>query len=345
MAEEESAVAICQTAHNQQPQLIAHFKQVVQAGRLAHAFLFAGPDGRGQLPLAKWLAMRLFCEHVDANGDPDGTCVHCVRIAKGEHPDVLELAPVGQRLKIDQIRQLRTEFTKKAVEGQQKVFIIQGADTMTTSAANSLLKFIEEPVGQQTAILLAENRQQLLPTIISRTEVIEFPRPATQDFHQEVMALGYPDDEQAYLVQALTDSLAEAGRWLENEWFNQAVAAVTELVTAMLQGERVAFNMVQTHLVPLALDRSRAKIIMAMVVQAWRDLLMQRLAPGQAPANYVALSQQWDDLAVPIKTETILTILEQALAMQQRWQLNISFQATLEAFILTSQLALAENRK
>lgn len=344
MAEEASAVAICQMALDQQPQLVAHFKHMVQAGTLAHAFLFAGPDGRGQLPLAKWLAMRLFCQHVDANGNPDGTCVDCVRIAKGEHPDVLELAPTGQRLKIDQIRQLRSEFTKKAVEGQQKVFIIRGADTMTTSAANSLLKFIEEPVGQQTAILLAENRQQLLPTIISRTEVIEFPRVAAQDFHQQVMDLGY-SDEESYLVQALTDSLTEARNWLEDDWFASAVRAVTQLVTELLQGDLTAFTTVQTNIVPLASDRSRAKTLMAMVVQAWRDLLMQRLVPSQQQPHFVALTNQWAPLAEVVPTDVILTVLEQALSMQQRWQLNISFQATLEAFVLTSQLTLAENRK
>ena len=86
-------------ANAQQPQLIAQFKQAVASEQLAHAFLFTGPRGRGQDLVADWLAMRLMCRNVTADGQPDGMCDQCQRIASHEHPDVIQLAPDGNSIK------------------------------------------------------------------------------------------------------------------------------------------------------------------------------------------------------------------------------------------------------
>ena len=102
--------------------------------------------------------MRLFCQNPDDQGFPCGVCNECRRIIEKEHPDVVEIEPDGQSIKVDQVRFLKSEFSKSAVEGNQKVFIIFAAETMTTSAANSLLKFIEEPVGNTVAFLITSNR-------------------------------------------------------------------------------------------------------------------------------------------------------------------------------------------
>lgn len=82
---------------------------------------------------------------------PCGRCSECRRIADHGFPDVVEVAPDGASIKVDQIRFLKAEFSKSGVEGTRKIFIISDAEKMTASAANSLLKFLEEPSGDVCA--------------------------------------------------------------------------------------------------------------------------------------------------------------------------------------------------
>ena len=324
-------------ANAQQPQLIAQFKQAVASDQLAHAFLFTGPRGRGQGLVADWLAMRLMCRNVTADGQPDGMCDQCQRIASNEHPDVIQLAPDGNSIKVDQVRFLRDEFTKTAVEGNQKVFIVAGADTMTSSAANGLLKFIEEPVGQQTAILIAENRAQILPTVVSRTQVVDFPALGPEQMQSSLMAVGF-NATQAELVRTLTDSSEVAAEWLVDDWFQQAEQAVGNLVTATLKKDDTAFTMVQTNLVPLAGEPARARVLLAMMAQAWRDILLSRTS--DVPVRFSAGST-WQRDGQRYTTATLLAVLDIVLAAPQRLQKNINFQTTVESTVLESQFKLA----
>ena len=82
--------------------------------KISHAYLFTGPRGRGQGLVADWLAMRLMCRNVTADGQPDGMCDQCQRIASNEHPDVIQLAPDGNSIKVDQVRFLRDSCNKNA---------------------------------------------------------------------------------------------------------------------------------------------------------------------------------------------------------------------------------------
>lgn len=318
-----------------QPQLIAQLQKALASQQLAHAFLFTGPAGRGQELVADWLAMRLMCQHVTPDGQPDGTCDQCQRIMQHEHPDVIEVQPDGKSIKVDQVRFLKDEFTKTAVEGQQKIFIVAGADTMTTSAANGLLKFIEEPAQGQTAILIAENRSQILPTIISRTQVINFSAVSDEQFKEELLAMGYTA-KQIPLVQSLTDSTVVAEEWLTDDWFEHATQATIDLVSMILKNSDQAFTLVQMVYVPLALDAAHNKTLLMMLGQAWRDILL--LKTGVQDSRF---TDEWANAAQHFKTETLLAVISIVLAAPQRLEKNINFQTTLEATILESQFKLA----
>lgn len=326
-----TSMQIIETAHVQQPKLVAQFQRAIASNRLAHAFLFSGPAGRGQLDVATWLAMRLLCEKPNESGDPDGTCVNCLRIANDEHPDVLVVRPDGKSLKIDQIRALKDEFSKKAVESNQKVFVIVGADTMTTSAANGLLKFMEEPAGPQTAILLAEHRSQMLPTIISRTQVIEFNAGDIAHFESQLQAIGYSPNELE-LVKLLTDSVQEAEAWLIDDWFKQAQTVITKLMNALLSNQGSAISLIQTDVMTLAKTPEQQNTLLDMFAQAWRDQMMRQLM-----TNY-QLSFTGVQSVAPLAA--VMDILDNMTTARQRRQLNVNFQTVIEAFVLESQFKL-----
>ncbi|MFP3338975.1 hypothetical protein R0J91_13420, partial [Micrococcus sp. SIMBA_131] len=106
--------------------------------------------------------------------------------------DLHLIEPEGQSIKIDQIRKLQKEFSYLGVESRKKVYILNHSDRMTTQAANSLLNFIEEPGQMTMAILLTEQKQNILSTIYSRCQVITFQPLSTNGVEEALINDGVP---------------------------------------------------------------------------------------------------------------------------------------------------------
>ena len=136
---------------------------------IAHAYLFTGPAHVGKTHLAVEFASALNC-----TGDmpPCGACRACVMTAQGTHPDVIRIEPDGDRIKIDQVRGLQYDLALSPHEGLWRVCIISDFQTATVEAENALLKTLEEPASQAVLILTATDASLLLPTIVSRCQVL-----------------------------------------------------------------------------------------------------------------------------------------------------------------------------
>lgn len=140
--------------------------------KLAHSYLFVDNDEMRALNTAYWLACLYNCT---GENKPDGTCQNCRQILLGNFPDVLLVEPEGkQTLGIDQVRPLKEELAKSPVESNRRFFFINEAQKMTLSAANGLLNLLEEPIAPVVTILITNNSDQILPTVRSRTQIINF---------------------------------------------------------------------------------------------------------------------------------------------------------------------------
>lgn len=146
-------------------------KGSIEKAKVSHSYIFSGPQGTQKEEMAKSLAEILFCE---GKIKPCEKCVPCNKLKENNHPDFIEIFPDGAHVKIKQIRRLRKDITIKPYESSHKVYLIYGADTMRSEAQNALLKTLEEPPSYGIIILLAENIQNLLPTIISRSQNLKF---------------------------------------------------------------------------------------------------------------------------------------------------------------------------
>lgn len=141
--------------------------------RISHAYLFEGPSGTGKLASAKAFAKTLFCLQSIA-GEACNQCLECRKFDNENQPDLRYIVPEGQSIKIDQIRQLQRDLSYRTTASGRMIYIIEQAEKMTVQAANSLLKFLEEPVSPVVAILITSNSQAILPTIRSRTMSVPF---------------------------------------------------------------------------------------------------------------------------------------------------------------------------
>ena len=147
-------------------------KRAYDQKKLAHSYLFVDSDEARALNTAYWLACLFNCT---GENKPDGSCQNCRQILSGNHPDVLLVAPDGkQALGIDQIRPLKEELAKSPVESTRRFFFINEAQKLTLAAANGLLNLLEEPVAPVVTILITNNSDQILPTVRSRTQIINF---------------------------------------------------------------------------------------------------------------------------------------------------------------------------
>ncbi len=148
----------------------------IRSGRVAHALLLRGAGGHGKAMFASRLAARLLC---GSDAAPCGECASCRLCAAGSHPDRIDvgLAPDRREIVVDQIRTLIDAVGLTARFGRWKVVIVDPAGAMNRHAANTLLKTLEEPPGAAVFILVSSNHAQLLPTIRSRCQRVDFPVP------------------------------------------------------------------------------------------------------------------------------------------------------------------------
>jgi DNA polymerase-3 subunit delta' len=240
---------------------IGQLKRAVAAGKLAHAYLFAGAPGVGKATTAKALAAELNCsESNDAPGQQQacGACSHCERIAAGTHPDVIEVAPDGRFIKIDQIRALEQLVVFPPHEGRYRVVIIDEADKLNANAANALLKSVEEPRKGTLFVLISSAVHAVMPTLISRCQRIRF-LPLCGDDMMAVVTTIHPDVDPAVLRDLVNVADGSPGRALDM-MANEELGAAQQTLDQLLRAAAVP-----------AASRQRASAIFAAAAEAGRE--------------------------------------------------------------------------
>lgn len=161
--------------------LIEHqqlFSVQIEKGILAHAILLGGVAGGGKISLANWLVEVILCQQPnkdDHSGilQPCKCCKTCLLYQKGNYPDLFTLATVSKNIGVDEIRRASHFLEKTAHLGNNKIVLLPKAEKMTLAAANALLKTLEEPSFSSILILVSDDLDMLLPTIISRCRLYD----------------------------------------------------------------------------------------------------------------------------------------------------------------------------
>jgi len=191
--------------------IIGHEKQLlrlekdVESGNLSHAYLLVGSNSIGKHTVAKKLAGILQCENNFCH-----ECSTCIQVQKGSHIDTIELNDDGESIKIEAVRSLidRLSMTRQA---KYKVVLIQSLEIMTSEAANSFLKVLEEPPPRTVFILTTNDIMLLLPTIVSRVRVVKF-NPVSASFLTKKLQELYPDQPADVIKEVSLFSLGRTGK-------------------------------------------------------------------------------------------------------------------------------------
>ena len=183
-----------------------------EASTPSHAYLLAGPTGSGVSEAARCLGAALVCA---AGGC--GECSACRRALRGRHPDVVEIEPAGTFIVVDQIEDVVKEAFTSPFEAERKVIVISEADRMNEPAANKLLKTLEEPAVRTHFLLLTDAPEELLPTVRSRCQRVDFAALSEPAVRSALVAEGV-DAAVADVVARLSSGRLDRARALAAEW-------------------------------------------------------------------------------------------------------------------------------
>ena len=211
--------------------------KALQKNRIPHSLLFVGPEGVGKMETALVVAKALNClQKID---DSCEECAACVAINKKNFPDVMEVSPQKDVIKIEQMRLLKSTAYLKPMVGKKRVFIISDAEKMREEASNSLLKILEEPPSFSHIFLCTANPYLILPTIKSRCQVLSFAPVFKEDIEKVLLEKGH-GAEQARVISLVVRGNLKYALSLDWEDLQEKRQKAWQVLFALIKKEKAS---------------------------------------------------------------------------------------------------------
>lgn len=314
-------------------QLIASFKN----NRIGHAYMFDGEHGTGKEATALFFAKLLLCENPE-NFVPCETCNSCRRVSTGNHPNVSIIRPDGQSIKKEQMDELIAEMSKKGYEHGRKIYIVSRADRMNNSSANTLLKYLEEPDGDVTAILLTDSYQSMLPTIRSRCQRISFLPPSREMMISELVEKGITAS-MAATVTVVTANIDEAFQLAQDDAFAHMRKIVLKLIEASDRNVHEALMFIQSEWSQHIKEKEDTDRGLDLLLYAYRDVVAEK-AGLQSPLTYPDQKEFFDGLSRKMTYNQLSAMMEAILQSKRHLHSNMNRTLLMEQLVLNMQEGL-----
>lgn len=292
-----------------QDRLLRQLSDSLQAGRVAHSYLLAGPPAVGKMTLAMDLAAAVNCRYryVDDAG-PCQRCDACTRIGRGVYADLNVVAVGGDprvptRISIEQVRQAESFLSVTPVEGDWKVVIFDGAETLSAGqaeSANALLKTLEEPPPGTLLLLLTANPDAILPTVRSRCRLLPLrPMPGAELAEYLARRRGATPERAEWLARLARGCPGWALRALDDETMlaerAEELGQIAEMAMAPLDRR---FEYAGSLATQFARDRESVRQRLYLWQRWWRDVLLHQ----QGVAEHAHNTDRGDSLAALAET-------------------------------------------
>ena len=303
---------------------------VIRKDRVGHAYIFEGTDGVGRLSLAKAFATRLVCERPEGD-DACGICKSCSQVQSDNHPDIVvvtnQLYDKSKKttdVLVDTIRGMKQEVYVKPYSAERKIYIIPKADTMNLYAQNSLLKVLEEPPDYCTIILLAENSNSFLPTILSRTTILKlFPLTVTEVTEYLAKNSAEVDPTRIDVVARMCSGcIGKAKLLLENDEVFELRAELLDRVFALGESRRRA---IYDLVLFMKQNKDESDFLTEILQDLFRDLIYIKSLGENAEITNSDKSVKLSRFAMQISEKTPVLLLDILLKYKDYFSKNISY--------------------
>jgi DNA polymerase III subunit delta' len=297
------------------------------AGRLPHALLLCGSRGLGKRHFAVALAHFLLCEQPTDGVRPCTRCRGCGLTAAGSHPDLLVVEPEekGKALRVDQIRELCEKLSLKSGQGGYKVAIIAPAERMNASAANSLLKTLEEPAGNALLLLVTDQPSSLPATIRSRCQKLTFREPQRAVALRWLAERGIGDGDR--LLDVAGGAPLEACAIAAGGWLEQRLALFEDF-------EQVTLGQLDPVDCAQRWSKLDTKEVLRTLAGWLTDMIRLRAAQSPPRIGNRDLSLRLHALAEPVHLYRLHRQLEHVLTASRQLDGQLNVQLLLEDLLL-----------
>jgi len=326
-----------------QTRAVSLLQRSLEIGSLAHAYLLVGPAHVGKMTLALNLAQALNCQ---ASELPCGQCASCQRVASAKHSDVqiiglshdgdsAEAKPRAE-ISIDQIRQIQHSASLPPFEGRCKVFIIDGAELLSTEAANCLLKTLEEPVGKVVFILLTTNERLLPATVISRCQRLELLPLAVTELEAALNSSWGIEPRKAKLLARLSHGCLgwAVSAALDDSLLHQRAEWLDGLLAIIDADWEERFAYAAQLVAQFSQNRGLVQERLNLWLDWWRDLLLVRVGCSGDITNVDQLATLID-MASGYSVAQIKAFINNILAAGEQLTQNASPRLVLEVLMLS----------
>lgn len=310
--------------HDRQKELL---RRALRNDRLAHAYLFEGPEGIGKRLMALALARALVCE----TGEGCGDCPACRKIDHNNHPDLHLLDAGGATIKIDQVRQLQKDLSLRPLEANHKICLIDGAEWLNPAAGNALLKTLEEPQGNTLLVLLTAKPEGLLDTIRSRCQRLPFRRLAQQRLAEVLESRLELDEVEAKVLAALSEGSFKKALGSNQELYLEKRRELIRALAALSSGSIFPLMELAQE---LANDKEQLPEILEIFQAFYRDLLL--LIHGRPEDDLVNLDIR-ETLHRKAQRETVTGVLQKLAALEDGKRYlarNVNRQLAMEVMLM-----------
>ena len=269
---------------------------------IPHAFLLKGQNTSQAL---LFLKMSLVCDDLIACEK----CMSCQKVKNHQYADIIELSGINEIIKKGHIENIQETFKKSSLEGKCKIYVIENIENSTKEAMNSLLKMLEEPIDGIYAIFTTQNMNKVLPTIISRCQVIEMKDFNKKNVYHELVKEGMNSEIANILVHIFNDKnkIKELDEENTDDIIVEALNFIEDL---FLHRENLVIN-TQIHLMKNHNNKNDIKLFLNMIVIALKDMFHVKHNEDIVFLNHVELFQsfEYDNDDLIKKIELILETL------------------------------------
>ena len=314
-------------------QILGHARQKeildrsLASGRLAHAYLFSGPDGVGKRLMALALARAIVCHEQRGCGD----CQACRKIDHRNHPDLHVLEPEGNSIKIEQVRRLQKNLNLKPLEAPRKICLIEAADSMTLGAANALLKTLEEPRGDTLLILLSAHPNRLLETIRSRCQALPFTRHPNSRIQAQLEKQLDIDPTASHVLAALSEGSFKKAFGKDRELDLEERRKLLKTLTGLSPGSILP---ILDFAEQIAADKTVLPDILEIFQAFYRDVMMMLQGRGDDDLVNLDLKDTIERVSGRENIASVLAKLEALVAVRRQLDRNVNRQLAMEVLLL-----------